>query len=81
MFQTESNRFQKQLGIFVGLIAIDVFKDGKTFPFSTFITVPQLLGNAELIFYPPALSFVELWRLPVDKLAQNLVTVLVTVVF
>jgi hypothetical protein len=37
--------------------------------------------DAEPIFYPPALSFIKLRRLPVDKLAQNLVTVLVTVVF
>jgi hypothetical protein len=43
--------------------------------------VPQPLGYVELIFYPPALSFIKLRRLPVDKLTQNLVTVLVTEVF
>jgi hypothetical protein len=48
---------------------------------SGFSRRPQLLGNPELIFYPPALSLVELRRLPVDILSKNLVTVLVTVIF
>jgi len=56
-------------------VTIDIFEDREAFSSSSVITVPQLLRNSELIFYPPALSFIKLRRLPVDKLTQNLVTV------
>jgi len=77
LLQRESDRLWQKLGVFVGLVAVDVFKDGKAFPFGTLIARPQFLGDAKLILYPPALSFVKLRRLRVDKLGQILVTVLV----
>jgi hypothetical protein len=72
---------REKLSVFIGLVSVDIFKKGESRSIGTSIKMLAFRGYANLIFYPPTLSFIKFRQLPVDKPAQNLVTVLVTVVF